>query len=97
MILNYPNITIEDQFTIKTPIYCKFDNRINDKIHNFIYEPCLCFCESMHKKFKNSINQLLILRYNKLPIHIDNVYKTNYTNLEKLVFKKRENMRTLNK
>tara|TARA_Y100000389_G_C17452154_1_gene515610 strand:- start:2199 stop:2483 length:285 start_codon:yes stop_codon:yes gene_type:complete len=93
ILTSYQDINTEHQIVIKSPILCNFDKRINDKIHNYIDEPCLCFSETMQLQFRNELTQLLIQKQNKLPIYINNIFKYRYTILEKLVFDKRKNMK----
>jgi len=96
MIIEYPTNSFDDfqnQIIISSPILCKFDNRINDKIHNYIYEPCLCFSKQIHEEFKEEMNLLLKITYNRIPIFINNNYQYKYCKLEKLIATKRKKMK----
>jgi hypothetical protein len=96
MIIECPYNSSDDfqnQIIISTPILCDFDNRINDKIHNYIDEPCLCFSQLVHEQFKEDMNKLLKITYNRIPILINNNYQYKYSKLEKLIANKRKYMK----
>jgi len=50
-----------DKISLRTPILCIYNKKINGFIHNYIEEPCYCFSRQKQIVIKNGLRKLLFI------------------------------------
>ena len=64
MISEFTNKDIiekNDKISLRTPILCIYNEKINGYIHNYIEEPCYCFSRQQQLSIKKGLRKLLFI------------------------------------
>ena len=52
-----------DKISLRTPLLCIYNKKINGYIHNYIEEPCDCFSRLQEISLKKGLRKLLLTNF----------------------------------